>query len=100
MTGINNDFDFELTKKNTQSVKQKELTDITRLREKTEREIQLTRVIGKFSQPPIAGLHFSPAGIVPKKQSGKFRMTHNLSALVGCSVNDSILDHFKTVRDC
>ncbi|XP_041424912.1 uncharacterized protein LOC108711538 isoform X1 [Xenopus laevis] len=45
---------------------------------------------GPFEDLPIEGLVVSPLGIVPKKESGKFRMIQHLSYPDGESVNDAL----------
>ncbi|XP_077787077.1 uncharacterized protein LOC144328297 [Podarcis muralis] len=65
---------------------------------KIQKEIAAGRVAGPFATPPIAGLHISPLGIVPKKAPGEFRMIHNLSYPKGSSVNDAIPQEMCTVK--
>ncbi|XP_077790723.1 uncharacterized protein LOC144328926 [Podarcis muralis] len=65
---------------------------------KIQKEIAAGRVAGPFATPPIAGLHISPLGIVPKKAPGEFRMIHNLSYPKGSSVNDAIPHEMCTVK--
>ena len=49
------------------------------------------RVAGPFNAPPIASLHISSFGVVPKKsQPGKWRLIVDLSSPGGASVNDGI----------
>lgn len=59
------------------------------LQEKIDKEINLGRVLGPFSHPPISNLRCSPIGLVPKKQGG-WRMITNLSYPIGESVNNYI----------
>jgi hypothetical protein len=44
-----------------------------------EKEISLGRVDGPFDSPPFCNLQVSPIGIVPKKNSNKFRLIFHLS---------------------
>ncbi|KAM3936556.1 uncharacterized protein RB166_007084 [Leptodactylus fuscus] len=60
------------------------------LREKIEKEVSLGRIVGPFPSPPFPNLRVSPLGIVPKKESGKYRLIHHLSHPKGSSVNDGI----------
>ncbi|KAK3094320.1 hypothetical protein FSP39_000299 [Pinctada imbricata] len=53
-------------------------------------EISKKRVEGPFYKPPFPNLQCSPLGLVPKKESGKFRMIHHLSFPEGGSINDGI----------
>lgn len=55
--------------------------------EKTESEIALGLIACPFSSPLFLGLHFSPAGLVPKKE---FRFIQHLSHPVSLSINDGI----------
>ncbi|KAJ1163103.1 hypothetical protein NDU88_003566 [Pleurodeles waltl] len=58
------------------------------VQEKLEKELQLGRVAGPFTQPPLPNFIVSSLGIVPKKDQGKYRMVHYLSYPKGSSVND------------
>ncbi|KAJ1154308.1 hypothetical protein NDU88_007061 [Pleurodeles waltl] len=58
------------------------------VQEKLEKERQLGRVAGPFTQPPLPNFIVSPLGIVPKKEQGKYRLIHHLSFLKGSSMND------------
>ncbi|OCT80557.1 hypothetical protein XELAEV_18027368mg [Xenopus laevis] len=60
------------------------------LKQKIEKEVGLGRMAGPFSEKPIADLVVSPLGIVPKKETGKFRMIQHLSYPEGGSVNDAL----------
>ncbi|KAM3912164.1 uncharacterized protein RB166_020655 [Leptodactylus fuscus] len=60
------------------------------LRDKICKEVSLGSIVGPFSSPPFHNLRVSPLGIVPKKESGKFRLIHHLSHPKGFSVNDGI----------
>jgi len=54
------------------------------------KELNLGRIAGPFIQPPFLNFTVSPLGMVPKKDSGKFRMIHYLSSPPNNSVNDFI----------
>lgn len=58
--------------------------------EKLAKEVQLGRMAGPFSYPPLDDLRVSPLGLVPKKEPNKFRLIHHLSYPEGCSVNHGI----------
>ena len=67
--------------------------------EKVQKEVQLGRYLGPFATPPIANLHYSPLGLVPKKGNpGKLRMIMHLSHPRGESINEFIPKEFTTVR--
>ena len=54
-------------------------------------ELAKGRVAGPFSSPPLAHLHISSFGVIPKKhQPGKWRLILDLSSPDGHSVNDGI----------
>ena len=54
-------------------------------------ELEKGRVAGPFSISPLANLHISHFGIIPKKyQPGKWRLILDLSSPQGHSVNDGI----------
>ena len=55
------------------------------------------RVAGPFLHPPLANFRTSPIGVVPKKDSGKFRTITDLSSPPGRSVNDYISDDESSV---
>lgn len=61
-------------------------------------ELASGRVAGPFHTPPLPNLKISPIGLVPKKETGKFRMIHHLSYLKGTSVNDFLEEELCTVR--
>lgn len=67
------------------------------LAEKIKKEIDLGRVLGPFSAPPISNLRCNPVGLLPKKQGG-WRMITNLSHPFGESVNDYIDQQFCSVN--
>lgn len=58
--------------------------------QKLEKEIKLGRMAGPFTQPPFNNLIISPIGLVPKAETGKFRLIHHLSHPEGESINDGI----------
>ena len=58
--------------------------------EMLQREINLGRVCGPFLYPPFDNFHLSPLAIIPKQESGKYRLIHNLSFPEGLSVNAAI----------
>ncbi|XP_066463235.1 uncharacterized protein [Eleutherodactylus coqui] len=58
--------------------------------EKLLKEVELGRMAGPFQEPPFGNLRVSPLGLVPKKETGKFRLIHHLSYPSGESVNDGI----------
>lgn len=60
------------------------------LRDKVQKEVALGRMFGPFLYPPFQNFRVSPLGIVPKKETGKFRLIHHLSHPKGASVNDGI----------
>ena len=53
-------------------------------------ELKEKRIAGPFSVPPLPNFRTSPIGIVPKKDSNKFRTITNLSSPDGSSINDFI----------
>ena len=55
-----------------------------------EKEKAAGRIIGPFQNPPFDKYHLSPLGVVPKKDSGKYRIIHHLSYPEGDSINDFI----------
>ncbi|CAJ0934229.1 unnamed protein product [Ranitomeya imitator] len=67
------------------------------LHEKLNKEIRAGRFQGPFDSPPFFNLRVSPLGIVPKKESGKYRLIHHLSYPKGRSVNDGIPNDDTTV---
>ena len=73
------------------------------LREKLILEIAKGRIAGPFTKNPFPNIHFSPLGLVPKKD-GNFRLIHHLSYPEGGSVNDGIpveytKVHYQTLDD-
>lgn len=60
------------------------------VKQKLLAEVDLGRMAGPFTEPPLPNLRVSPLGLVPKKDTGKFRLIHHLSFPPGLSVNDGI----------
>ena len=54
------------------------------------REVSLGRILGPFEAPPFPFIAISPLGLVPKKDSGEFRLIHDLSYPKQHSVNSGI----------
>ena len=65
--------------------------------QKLDKECKLGRLAGPFSFIPFQNLKISPIGLVPKKQSGKFRLIHHLSHPPGASINDGISEEHSKV---
>lgn len=55
-----------------------------------EQEISSQRIAGPFDNPPLDPLVISPLGVIPKKETGKYRIIHDLSYPKQAAVNDSI----------
>lgn len=68
------------------------------LRQKIQIELTEGRVSGPYSVPPFPNFRVSPLGLVPKKNSGEFRVIHHLSYPEGTSVNDGIPSEFCSVQ--
>ncbi|XP_069120279.1 uncharacterized protein [Argopecten irradians] len=66
--------------------------------DKLAKEIQAGRIAGPFPNPPFSTFHLSPLGVVPKKESNKFRLIHHLSFPEGSSINDGIHEEFTSVQ--
>lgn len=60
------------------------------VKQKIDKEIAEGRVAGPWSYPPFGNLRISPLGLVPKKQTGQYRLIHHLSYPEGQSLNDFI----------
>lgn len=58
--------------------------------EKLDKEVELSKMAGPFSVPPLSNRYISLLGLEPKKESGKFRLIQHLSFPPGESVNDDI----------
>ena len=86
--------EFQALSKNLQSasVHPKALADNI-LVELTEK-----RIAGPFSEPPLRNFRTSPIGVVPKKDSKKFRTITDLSSPRGRSINDFIPDSESSVH--
>ena len=54
------------------------------------KEIKLNRVAGPFDTPPFDNLICSPLALIEKKESGKYRLIHNLSFPRDKSINAHI----------
>ena len=61
-------------------------------------ELKAKRVVGPFFVPPLPNFRTSPIGVVPKKDSAKFRTITDLSSPRGTSVNDFIPDSESVVH--
>jgi hypothetical protein len=68
------------------------------MEEKLAKEISQGRIAGPFHELPFVNLHFSPIGVVPKKEVGQYRLIHHLSYPKDNSINDHIPDELKTVQ--
>ena len=55
-----------------------------------ERELSQARVLGPLPLELSAAAHISPCKVIPKSQPGKWRLTVDLSAPEGASINDGI----------
>ena len=55
-----------------------------------DKELALGQIAGPFEQPPFTNFTVSPLGMVPKKESNKYRMIHDLSSLKHASLNSLI----------
>ena len=64
---------------------------------KMSKEKAKHRFEGPFSSDPFPNMVYSPLGLVPKKESGEFRLIHDLSFPQTNSVNSHILPEFTTV---
>lgn len=63
-----------------------------------QKELSLGRIAGPFVTTPLDNLVISPLGIVPKKESGKYRLIHDLSYPRHSSVNTFIGDDYASVK--
>ena len=68
--------------------------------EKLQKEHKKGHIEGPFSKPPFEPFIISPIGLVPKKDSGKYRMIHDLSHPKhdGTSVNAHIPREYCAVK--
>ena len=55
-------------------------------------ELKEKRIAGPFKSPPLPFFRTSPIGVVPKKDSSKFRTIMDLSSPPGLAINDFISD--------
>lgn len=55
-------------------------------------ELKQKRMSGPFTGPPLQNFRTSPIGVIPKKDSNKFRMITDLSSPKSISINDFIND--------
>jgi len=60
------------------------------IREKVTKELAAGRIAGPSDTPIFPNMRCSPLGLVPKKDTGDFRMIHHLSYPSGDSINDQI----------
>ena len=72
-------------------------THATALESIISEELKSNRIAGPFLSPPFHPLVLSPLGVVAKKESGKFRVIHDLSYPPNLSVNSSIDPHDASV---
>ena len=54
------------------------------------KEVNLGRVAGPFTSPPLPDLQCHPVGVVPKKHTSEWRTIYHLSYPEGVSINDYI----------
>ena len=74
------------------------------IRDRLQKELKLTRMLGPFATKPFTDLICSPIGLVPKKNTTELRMITHLSHPRGSSINSHInpLDattHYQTFDD-
>ena len=65
---------------------------------KLSKELAADHLAGPFDAPPFANFCVSPLGVVPKKTSKEYRLTHHLSYPNGDSVNDGISSDYSKVN--
>lgn len=58
--------------------------------DKINNELSEKRIAGPFRNPLFLNFRISPLGILPKKETNKFRVIHHLSFPEGKSLNDQI----------
>ncbi|MES9882739.1 MAG: reverse transcriptase domain-containing protein [Sedimenticola sp.] len=58
--------------------------------DKLTKEVNLGRMAGPFSTPPLENFRVSPVGLVSKKSGNEYRLIHHLSHPENQSVNDYI----------
>ena len=61
-------------------------------------ESKQKRMSAPFTSPPLPNFRTSPIGVVPKKDSNKFRMITDLSSPKSISINDFVNDSEASVR--
>ena len=61
-------------------------------------EVSLGRVAGPFAPGAVPHIHISRFGVIPKGQTGKWRLIVDLSHPKGHSVNDGILPHLCSLQ--
>lgn len=61
------------------------------------KEVEAGRLLGPFPSPPFDLFQINPIGLIPKKESGTFRMIVHLSSPSGSSINDNIPEIFSKV---
>ena len=101
LASLHNGFDigyqgpqFSLISKNLKSASQHPKT----LCDNILSELMAKRVAGPYPAPPLKNFRTSPIGVVPKKNSNKFRTITDLSSPAGLSVNDYIPQSESTVH--
>ena len=72
--------------------------NLTVAQSKINKELELGRIAGPFDSPPFRNFIVSPLGLVPKKNSGEYRLIHDLSFPKGDSVNGHIDPEFSAVQ--
>ena len=63
-----------------------------------QKEIEMQRIVGPFETPPFRNFVCSPLACIEKKETGKFRLIHNLSFPKCNSVNSFIDKELATVK--
>ena len=64
-----------------------------------QRELNMGRYCGPFESPPFPLFQVSPLKLQPKKEPGKFRLIHNLSAPYDeHAINQNIPKEYTTVQ--
>ena len=64
--------------------------------EMISKEKKLNRVAGPFDTPPFDNLIYSPLALMEIKESGKYRLIHNLSFPKDNSINAHIAVQYET----
>lgn len=60
-------------------------------------ELSQGQLLGPFLELPHSSFISMPLGVVPKKEPGYFRVIHDLSFPIGCSVTDLISNNLSAV---